>query len=103
MSSALQPSRASVPTEPEPISNARLAAELQAVALAIHIYGLEGYARMTGQRVQETPVTEMLCPLCQEDTPSTEAFEHFGQVMCAECAASLYDPGDGWPGGETAA
>jgi hypothetical protein len=32
----------SIPTEPAPISNARLAAELQAVALAIRIGGLDG-------------------------------------------------------------
>lgn len=31
-----------IPTEGQPISNARLAAELQAVALAIRIGGLEG-------------------------------------------------------------
>jgi len=41
MNSPLHASR-SVPTEPAPISNARLAAELQAVALAIRIGGLEG-------------------------------------------------------------
>ena len=39
---SLQAKRPSVPTEPAPISNARLAAELQAVALAIRIGGLEG-------------------------------------------------------------
>lgn len=40
---SLQPEdRASVPTEGQPISNARLVAELQAVALAIRIGGLEG-------------------------------------------------------------
>ena len=32
----------SVPTETAPISNARLAAELQAVALALRIGGLDG-------------------------------------------------------------
>jgi hypothetical protein len=32
----------SVPTEGQPISNARLAAELQAIALALRIGGLEG-------------------------------------------------------------
>jgi hypothetical protein len=32
----------SVPTEGQPISNARLAAELQAVALALRIGGLDG-------------------------------------------------------------
>jgi hypothetical protein len=31
-----------IPTQPSPISNARLAAELQAVALAIRIGGLDG-------------------------------------------------------------
>lgn len=39
--SALRASR-SVPTEGQPISNARLAAELQAIALAIRIGGLDG-------------------------------------------------------------
>jgi hypothetical protein len=34
--------RASIPTEPAPISNAKLAAELQAVALALRIGGLDG-------------------------------------------------------------
>lgn len=34
--------RASIPIEPAPISNAKLAAELQALALAIRIGGLEG-------------------------------------------------------------
>ena len=32
----------SVPTEGQPISNARLAAELQAIALALRIGGLDG-------------------------------------------------------------
>lgn len=31
-----------IPTEPAPISNSRLAAELQALTLALHIGGLEG-------------------------------------------------------------
>jgi hypothetical protein len=31
-----------IPTQPSPISNARLVAELQAVALAIRIGGLDG-------------------------------------------------------------
>lgn len=39
----------------------------------------------------------LLCPECGEDTPSTEAFEVFGLVLCAECAADLFDPGDGFP------
>lgn len=34
--------RSSVPTEPAPISNARLAADLQALTLALHIGGLDG-------------------------------------------------------------
>ena len=34
--------RAAIPGEPAPISNAKLAAELQALALAIRIGGLEG-------------------------------------------------------------
>ena len=40
--SALRRKGGSVPTAPAPISNARLAAELQAVALAIRIGGLDG-------------------------------------------------------------
>lgn len=40
--SALRRKGGSVPTQPGPISNARLAAELQAVALAIRIGGLDG-------------------------------------------------------------
>lgn len=40
--SALRRKGGSVPTEGQPISNARLAAELQAVALALRIGGLEG-------------------------------------------------------------
>jgi len=43
----------------------------------------------------------LLCPECGEDTPSTEAFEVFGVVLCAECAADLFDPGDGFPDPET--
>ena len=37
----------------------------------------------------------LLCPECQEDTPSTEAYEVFGVILCAECAADLFDPEDG--------
>ena len=40
--SALRRKGGSVPTEGQPISNARLAAELQAVTLALRIGGLEG-------------------------------------------------------------
>lgn len=36
-----------VPTEPAPISNARLAADLQAVALALRIGGLDGLRSST--------------------------------------------------------
>ena len=39
---SLQAQAPSVPTEGQPISNARLAAELQAIALALRIGGLEG-------------------------------------------------------------
>lgn len=39
----------------------------------------------------------LACPECLEDTVSTEAFEVFGVVMCADCAADLFDPGDGFP------
>lgn len=39
---SLQAQAPSVPTEGQPISNARLAADLQAIALALRIGGLEG-------------------------------------------------------------
>lgn len=42
MSSALRRQGGFIPTEGQPISNARLAADLQAVALALRIGGLEG-------------------------------------------------------------
>ena len=38
-----------------------------------------------------------LCPECGDESPSVEAFEVFGVVLCAECAADLFDPGDGHP------
>lgn len=46
-------------------------------------------------------INELLCPECQSDTPSTEAYEMLGVVLCTECAAHLFDPGDGWPEGAT--
>lgn len=52
----------SVPTEPEPISNARLAAELQALALTIHMFGFDGLANMTAERVQKTAENEQVQP-----------------------------------------
>jgi hypothetical protein len=76
------------PIPDAPVSNARLIAELQAVAIGIELVGLERLPEvMTGGRVPN----ELLCPLCREDTPSTEAFELFGTVMCAECAASHFE------------
>ena len=52
MNSALRALRF-VPTEPVPISNARLVAELQALTLALRIGGLDGLrsgAVQTGER-----------------------------------------------------
>jgi hypothetical protein len=46
-------------------------------------------------------MTELLCPACGEDTPSTEAYEVFNVVLCAECAATMFDPGEGFPEPET--
>jgi len=42
----------------KPISNARLAAELQAIALTIHMFGLEGLSNMTAGRAYKTPENE---------------------------------------------
>jgi len=58
----VHPGFASVPTEPVPISNARLAAELQALALTIHMFGLDGLANMTAERVQKTAENEQVEP-----------------------------------------
>ena len=61
--SALQPQdAASVATEGQPISNARLAAELQAVALATHMFGLGHLANMLQRHAYETPETEQVQP-----------------------------------------
>lgn len=54
--------RSSIPTETVPISNARLAAELQALALTIHMFGLDGLANMTAERVQKTAESEQVDP-----------------------------------------
>ena len=62
MISALRRKGGSVPTEPEPISNARLAAELQALALTIHMFGLDGLANMTAESVQKTAENEQVAP-----------------------------------------
>lgn len=48
----------SVPSQGEAISNARLVAELQSVALAIHMFGLDGLGNMSAERVKETPENE---------------------------------------------
>ena len=39
------------------------------------------------------------CPKCgeHEADPSVEAFEVFGEIMCAECAASLFDTAEDKP------
>jgi len=59
---SLQAKRPSVPTETAPISNARLAAELQAIALTIHMFGLEGLSNMTAGRAYKTPENEQVAP-----------------------------------------
>jgi hypothetical protein len=48
----------SIPGEGQPISNARLAAELQALALGIHMFGLDGLANMSAGRAYETRENE---------------------------------------------
>ena len=59
--SALRRKGGSVPTQPGPISNARLAAELQAVALAIRIGGLDGLrsgaVKIGGEAVSRASIT----------------------------------------------
>jgi len=59
---SLQAKRPSVPTEGQPISNARLVAELQGLTIAIHMFGLDGLANMSAERVQETPENEQVSP-----------------------------------------
>ena len=56
------PASPSVPTEGQPISNARLAAELQGLAIAIHMFGLDGLANMSAERAYETPENEQVTP-----------------------------------------
>lgn len=51
-----------VPTEPVPISNARLAAELQGLTIAIHMFGLDGLANMSAERVQKSAENEQVQP-----------------------------------------
>lgn len=50
----------SIPTEGQPISNARLVAELQMLTVSIHMFGLDGLANMTRKPVQETAETEQV-------------------------------------------
>lgn len=56
----IPPLQGSIPTEGEAISNARVAAELQALALAIHMFGLDGLANMSAERVKEQPENEQV-------------------------------------------
>ena len=49
------------------------------------------------ERLEKAEGGSLLCPECGEDTPSTEAFETLGVIACAECAADLFDAGDGFP------
>jgi hypothetical protein len=48
-----------------------------------------------------TPTVEQAaslnCPECDAAPLSTEVFEVFGMTLCADCAADLFDPGDGFP------
>jgi len=41
-------------------SNALLAAELQALAIGVHMFGLDGLANMSAKRVNETPKDEQV-------------------------------------------
>ena len=66
-----------IPTEPEPISNARLAAELQAVALGIRMFGLDGFSNMSAERGQEAPENERATP--------SQAQDGYGAAPAAEC------------------
>lgn len=52
----------SIPTEGQPISNARLAAELQGLAIAIHMFGLGHLAHMSQRHAYEIPKNEQVAP-----------------------------------------
>jgi hypothetical protein len=51
---------ASIPAEGQPTNNACLLAELQALTLTIHMFGLDGLANMTAERAYETPKNEQV-------------------------------------------
>lgn len=51
-----------IPTEPVPISNARLVAELQALTIGIHMFGLGHLAHMSQRHAYETAKTEQVQP-----------------------------------------
>jgi hypothetical protein len=50
----------SIPTEGQPISNARLVAELQGLTIAIHMFGLGHLAHISQGRAYETPKNEQV-------------------------------------------
>lgn len=54
------PLRGSVPGEDDAISSVRLVAELQSMALAIRMFGLDGFANMSAERAKETPEIEQV-------------------------------------------
>lgn len=43
---------------------------------------------------RDTATDQTFCPQCGEpcdDMPNTEAFEVFGEIMCADCAVTLFE------------
>ena len=60
MRGSLRAKGRSVPVQIEPISNARLAAELQGLAIVIHMFGLDGLANMSAERAYEKPENEQV-------------------------------------------
>ena len=52
--------RSFIPTEGQPISNARLVAELQGLTIAIHMFGLGHLAHISHGRAYETPKNEQV-------------------------------------------
>lgn len=56
------PSGACIPGEIVPPSNARVAAELQALAITIHVFGLHSLSNMAAERAYETPENEQVQP-----------------------------------------
>lgn len=62
MDSALRPKPGFVPTEGQPISNARLVAELQGLTIGIHMFGLGHLAHMSQRHACEMPKNEQVRP-----------------------------------------